>query len=241
MLKIKNLSAIINDNKVLDDINLEVNSGELHAILGPKNAGKSSLVHTILGNPILDIEKGSILFKNRSILKKTADQRSLSGIFVSFQYLPIFDGISNFEFAKETLKAHKDRRNVNELEKEYKLLVKKLELSSNHGSKWINDETVTNTECRKNEVLQMLLLNPTLVILDSIDHDVESNELEFLANIIREFVDKNKAAIVVTHNVDFVKMLKPTHVNIIVDGSFKLQGSNKILKRIVNDDYSQFS
>jgi Fe-S cluster assembly ATP-binding protein len=242
MLKIKNITAKIRDNNVLEKIDLEVNSGEIHAILGPKHSGKSSLVQVIAGNPLLEIKEGSVLFKRKAILKKTPDQRSVTGIFTAFQYPPVLDGISNFEMSKEILKAHKDTRNLVEVEKEYKSLLKKLGLSSNHGSKWVNDETVTITESKKNELLQMLLLNPDLVVLDEIDQEVETEELESIAEHIKNFLSKkNKAAIVVTQNIDFLKMLNPTHVNVIVDGSIKTQGSKELIKRIVKDGYSQFS
>ena len=110
MIKIKNLTAKIKDFEVLKNINLEINPGEIHALMGARQSGKSSLVHAILGNPILDIEKGSILYKNRSIAKKTIEQRSSLGIYATFQYLPSLDGITNLELAKSIVKAHKIKK-----------------------------------------------------------------------------------------------------------------------------------
>ena len=242
MLKIKNLTVNIKDNTVLSKINLEVKKGEIHAILGPKQSGKSSLVHTILGNPIIDIKEGSLSFKRKPIDNLTIDARGLKGIFTGFQFLPVLDGISNFDLAKETLKARGDKRNIAEIEKEYKNLLKKLRLSSNHGHKWVNDETVSNTECKKNEILQMCLIDPDLIILDEIDHDVEEDELELISSQIKEFLKKkDKAAIIVTQNKEFLDLIKPTHVSVIVKGTIKATGSSELYKRLVNDDYSQFS
>lgn len=242
MLKIKNLSANIKDNKVLNKINLEVNKGEIHAILGPKHSGKSCLVHTILGNPLLDVKEGTVSFKRKTINDLPPNERGLKGIFTSFQFLPVLDGISNFELAKETLRARDDKRNIAEVEKEYKNLLKKLSLSSNHGNKWVNDETVSNTECKKNEILQMFLIDPDLIVLDEIDNDVEKDELELISSQIKEFLKKkDKAAIIVTHNKEFLDLIKPTHVSVMVNGTIKASGSTELYKRLVNDDYSQFS
>lgn len=242
MLKIKNVTATIKDNKVLKNVSLEINKGDIHAVIGPKQAGKSCLVHTILGNPILDVKKGNIIFNRKNIDKLTPDERSLKGIFTSFQFLPVLDGISNFELLKESLRARGDKRNSVEIEKQYKDLLKKLRLSSNHGNKWVNDETVTNTECRKNEILQILILDPDLIVLDEIDNDVEDEELELISSQLREFLsNKNKSAIIVTKNFKFLDLLKPTSVSVVVNGAIKAKGSSELYKRLVNDDYSQFS
>ena len=242
MLKIKNLSATIRDTTVLTDIDLEIKKGEIHALIGPKHSGKSSLIHAILGNPILEYKKGSIIYNKRSILKKNITERNLLGIFTIFQFLPVLDGITNFDLTKEMLKAHKDKRNLNEIEKEYKSLIKKLGLSSNHRHKTVNDEGMTSTECRKNEILQMFLLNPEFIILDELEKDLESDELELIASCIKEFLSqKNKSAIIVTHNFDFLDMIEPTHVNIIVNGEIRIQGTKDLYKRIIKDGYTQFS
>jgi Fe-S cluster assembly ATP-binding protein len=240
MIKIKNLTAKIKDLEVLKNINLEVNPGEIHAIMGARQSGKSSLVHAILGNPILEIEKGSILHKNKSIAKKTIEQRSNTGIYVTFQYLPSLDGITNLELARSIVKAHRIKKSNNQIEKEFKELALKLGLSSNHGHKNVNDETMTPTECKKNELLHMMLIDPSLIIFDELDNDVEEDEIENFALTIKEFLnDKKKSAIIVSHNKQFLDIIKPSHVNIMVNGTIQRKGSNKLLKRIVEDGNTQ--
>lgn len=242
MLKIKNLTAVFDDLQLLDDINLEINEGELHTIIGPEKSGKSSLAHTIMGNPNISIKDGSLTYKKKSILEKTINDRSSAGIFVSFQYPPSVDGISNFELVKFILKDRKDTRTPNELEKEYKDLCKKLGLSSNHGHKTVNHGIMSDTECKKNELLHMLLLNPKLIVLDEIDTGIESDELELFANCIKEFLsDNTKSAIVITHSRELLDALCPTHVHVIVDGEIRESGSTELYKRILEDGYSQFS
>jgi len=240
MLKIKNITANIGDITVVKDISLEINKGEIHAIVGPKKSGKSSIVHAILGNPILDI-KGSILFKGKSILKKNISQRNQLGIYTTFQYLPLLEGITNLDLATAMLKAHKDQRNANQIEKEYKKLLQKLGLSSNHGHKVVNDETMTPSECKKNEVLHMILQDPELIVLDELDHDVEEDELEIFATTIKEFLTKKKSAIVISHNKQFLDILNPTHVHVVVNGGIVEQGEIDLYKRITENGYPQLS
>ena len=242
MLKIKNLTAVYEHYTLLDNISLEVNEGEIHAILGPQKSGKSSLAHSILGNPRIAIKDGEIKYQKKSIIEKTVSDRCNQGIFVSFQYPPSIDGITNFELVKSILKQRKDSRTPNEIERQYRDLCKKLGLSSNHGHKPVNHGIMSDTECKKNELLQMLFINPQLVILDEIDSGIEKDEVELFANCIKDFLsDKTKAAIIVTHNRELLDALNPTHVHVMVGGEIREQGSADLYKRILEDGYSQFS
>lgn len=242
MLKIKNLTATISDEVFLQDINFEIKIGDLHVVLGPKLSGKTSLVHAISGKSELSVKDGSMSFKNRSILDKTQEERSFLGIFSSFQYLPSLDGVSNFTLVKELLKSRNDKRNVVQIEQDYKKLLTSLRLSSNHGNKIVNDHVLTSAECRKNEVILMLMLNPSLAVFDEFEEDIEPEELEIIARHIKEFLKmKGKAAIVVTQNKQFTELLKPTNFHVLVEGSIKAQGSEELYKRIVDHGYSQFS
>lgn len=242
MLKIKNLTAVLETLELLDNISLEVNEGELHTIIGPEKSGKSSLVHVILGNPTMSIKSGTLKYKKKSIIEKSIEDRSNAGIFVSFQYPPNIDGITNFDLVKSILKSKKDKRTPNELESQYKELCKKLSLSSDHGYKVVNHAIMSDTECRKNEMLHMLILDPEFIVLDEIDTGIEKDELELFASCIKEFLsDKTKAAIIVTHSRELLDALNPTHVHVMVDGEIREHGSTELYKRILEDGYSQFS
>lgn len=242
MLKIKNLTATIADEIVLEDINLNVEIGSLHVIIGPKLSGKSSLVHVISGKPELSVKDGLINFKNKSILDKSQEERSFLGIFSSFQYLPCLDGVTNLTLVKEMLKVRKDKRNSVQIEQDYKKILSSLRLSSNHGNKIVNHHVHNSAECRKSELALMLMLNPKLAIFDEFEQDVEPEELEIIATHIKDFLKgKNKSVIVVTQNKTFLDLLKPTHFNVLVEGNIKAQGSEELYKRIVDNGYSQFS
>jgi Fe-S cluster assembly ATP-binding protein len=140
------------------------------------------------------------------------------------------------------LKSRKDKRSINEVERDYKNLVKELGRSSNHGHKFMNNETMTATECKKNELLHIMMTDPKLIILDEIDKDIEEDELESFAIHIKNFLKNNKkAAIIATPNKKFLDILEPTHVNIMVQGAIRRKGSQELYKRIIEDDYTQLS
>ena len=202
MLKIKHLTTAIEDQELVNDISLDVKAGEIHAIMGPAHSGKSYLVHAIIGvqtvssiartamrSSLLVICRSSIssfiwpnwfflkfTFKKKSIADKNIYERSLLGIFASWQDPPIIDYISNFDLAKIILAAHNDIRKPIDIEKDYKALCSKLGISSNHGHKMVNYESMTMTERKKNEILHMWLLDPSLIVLDEIDAGVESDD-----------------------------------------------------------------
>lgn len=242
MLTIKNLSASIKDANILRNINLTINPGEIHAIMGPKHSGKSSLIHTIIGNNILTVKKGTLSFNKKKLKDQSTEERSRMGIFSTFQFLPVFDGFTNYDLIKAMLKARKDARTPVQAESEYRAYLKELGLSSNHGHKNINDESMSITECKKNELLHVLMFKPNLVLFDEIDTEVEEDEIPSLAENIKKYVNSgNNAAIVASHNKEFLDSLEPTHVHILVDGEFKAQGSQDLYKRIIQDGYTQFS
>lgn len=242
MLTITNLTAVMEDNNLLTDINLNVNPNEIHAIMGPIHSGKTSLMHAIMGIPTLIYTDGTIKFKKKVINNKSMTDRSLLGIFASFQDPPAVEAITNLELTQTVLQTRGDPRTPNEIEKIYKELCIDLGLSSNHGHKIVNNETLTMTERKKNELLQMWLLDPDLVILDEIDFGIEDDELECISNNINAFLSqKGKSAIVITHNKELLDALNPDYVHVIVDGSILESGTTELYKRIIEDGYTQFS
>ena len=242
MLKIKNASAIIDKTEVLSDITLEINPGEIHAIMGPKESGKSSLAHIIQGNPFISVTDGSVSFNKKNLAKLTADKRSQLGIFTSFQIPPEIVGLTNLEAIKLMVKAAGQVTIGSDLESCYKDLIRELELGGTYASEYVNDEDRMPADWRKGEILQMLMINPKLAILDEIDTQQDDSSLILIAGAVTSFMkEKDKACIVITNNQIFLDLIQPTHVHILVGGKITEQGGPELYKRIVEDGYSQFS
>ena len=241
MLTIKDVSAIIDTKDLLTNISLQINPGEIHAILGPAGSGKSSLAHLIAGHPDITQTEGTITYKKKDLSKLDSSDRSQLGIYIAFQTVPEIIGLSNFEFAKILLKAKKDKRTEHDIERDYKVLSTMLELRPNHGSLMIDYDELAPSEFRKNEILLMLLVNPSLIIIDEIDTDLDEGDLAVVGAVLNSYLDDKSSMILITHNRQLLDMVVPTHVHVLVGGEIKEQGNAELYKRIIEDGYSQFS
>lgn len=241
MLKITKLNVNIDVEQILEDIDLEVNEGEIHAILGPRESGKSALAHTLMGHPNLTVVKGKINFKRRVMSSVSPDERAKMGMFLSFQDPPEIPGITNLQFVSDVLEARDEKKELTSVITSIKDLSKKFDLGAEWHSKGFN-VGVTTAEARRSELLQMNLLDPSLIILDDIDDNLEENVVTELASEIASFLKKKgKAGIIITHNATILKTIKPTHVHVMVDGKIVKTGDRRIIKGIIENGYRKFS
>ena len=242
MLKIKNVSAIIDTTDVLSDINLEIKSGEIHAIMGPSKSGKSTLAHIIQGNPYITQTTGSIIFKNKNITKLPAHKRSNLGIFSTFQSPPEIEGITNFSLISALWENKTGTPITQEVEEAYCRLIAAIGLNPRFGSEPVNSNMQTPEDWRKGEIIQMLILQPELIILDEIDIDLTEEEITCIVSMIKSYLEnKEKALVVITHNKTLLEQLEPDYVHILVDGEIRASGNSELYKRITEDGYPQFS
>lgn len=243
MLTIKNVSASIDkDTPLIKDINLQVNEGEIHAIMGPVGCGKTALANIIQGTPFLTHTNGDIIFKRKNINKLAPHKRSQLGILATFQYPPEVEGFTNRDLIKSALETRPCATFSNDIEQSFKNLVKALGLDSKFTDDMVNNYSRSFVDHKKSEVIQAVMLQPDLLILDEIDVDLDEESLTDIAETLKAFVSSGtKSLIVITHSQKLLDLLQPTHVHIMVAGEIKEQGTTELYKRIVEDGYSQFS
>jgi Fe-S cluster assembly ATP-binding protein len=242
MLTIKNISANINTEEILSDINIEIQAGEIHALIGPKESGKTTLAHLIQGNPHLTRTSGTILYGKKNINKLTAEKRAKLGIFTCFQYPPEIVGLTNLDMARSIFETMHGVRMTSDVETAYINMANELELGTAHVDEQVNSANTDPTIWRKNEILQMMIANPEFVIFDEIDAELDAHSLELMSKAITAFVrGGNKACLILTRNLPFLDLLKLDKVHILVDGKIKAQGTEELYKRITEDGYTQFS
>jgi Fe-S cluster assembly ATP-binding protein len=235
MLSISNLSVQIDDFLLIEDINLEVGVGEIHAIVGDYDSGKSTLGHVLFKRPDLEIVSGRINFKRKSLKNLQPEDCSRLGMFLSFQDPPVINGLTNVSFIDAMFK----ERNLDTslIEENYKEFAKTFDL----GKEWLKKELNSSTsivERKKNEIAQMLFLNPSLVVLDTLEEDLDQNTIDELSETIKEFLSrKGKAAIIISRDMDLLERITPTHVHLMKQGKIVKSGDKKIVKRIMKNGY----
>lgn len=242
MLKIKNVSAVVDTQEVLNDINIEIKPGEIHAIMGPRHSGKSTLAHFIQGNQFIIQTSGSIVFKNKNVSKLASHKRSKLGIFTTFQTPPEIDGLTNLELIKALFQTRTGREFTSELEIAYRSLVKTIGLDSRFPDDPVNTASRLPEDCKKSEIIQLLMLQPDIAILDEIDIDLTDDALECIVAMVRTYIESpDKALVIITHSKTLLDKLTPNYVHVMVDGEIRATGTSELYKRIIEDGYPQLS
>jgi Fe-S cluster assembly ATP-binding protein len=241
LLEIKNLQVSINDNKILQNLNLTVNKGEIHAIMGPNGSGKSTFSKILAGHPAYSVLNGDIVFKGSSILDLDPEERSHLGIFLAFQYPIEIPGVSNEDFLRLAYNAKQkfyNRPEVDPLEfltiiNEKLKLVKMLPLFLSRNV----NEGFSGGEKKRNEILQMILLDSELSILDETDSGLDIDALKIISNGINNFMNPNKAIILITHYQRLLDYVSPTYVHVMQNGKIIKTGSAELAKELEDKGY----
>ena len=237
ILELKNLKVTIGDKEVLKDLNLTVNKGEIHAIMGPNGSGKSTFSKVVAGHPAYNILSGDILFSGKSILSLEPDQRSHLGIFLAFQYPIEIPGVSNEEFLELIYNSKLEAKNkeVKKFSDDFlRLLNDKLKLLNiSEDFIWRNvNEGFSGGEKKRNEILQMMVLDSELSILDEIDSGLDIDALKLISNGINKFMTKNKAIILITHYQRLLTYVRPNYVHVIQNGKIIKTGSAELAQEL---------
>ena len=240
LLEIENLYANVNEKEILKGLNLTVNAGETHVIMGPNGAGKSTLANVIFNNPEYTKTKGSIKFKEEDISSLSTDKIAKKGIFMSFQSPEEIPGISGFNFlkfakSKTTGKPvkifefkEKIQKYVEELNMNSKLIQRDLNVGFSGGEK------------KKNEILQMLVLEPELAILDETDSGLDVDAIKTVSKGIKMYKNSSNSVLIITHNTKILEHLDIDYVHILVDGKIVKTGGPKLAKEIQEEGFNKY-
>ena len=240
LLNIKKLHANVGEKEILKGLDLTVNPGEVHVIMGPNGAGKSTLANVILNNPEYSKMSGEVIFENENINDLTTDKIAKKGIFMSFQLPEEIPGISVMNFLKfakgkiteKPVKIFEFKREVTALAEELNMNPKMLDRNLNVG--------FSGGEKKKNEILQMLVLEPKLAILDETDSGLDVDAIRTVSKGIEMFKSENNAVIIITHNTKILQYLDVDYVHVLVDGKIVKTGNSDLAKEIELDGYSKY-
>jgi Fe-S cluster assembly ATP-binding protein len=240
LLELRNLHAEAEGSTILRGVDLIVNEGEVHALMGPNGAGKSTLASVIMGHPGYKITSGEILLKGENIAAWTPDQRARAGIFLAFQYPEAISGVSVIQFLRQAIAARKglDELSVLEVRLDLAEWMDRLGIDSAFAERHLNDG-FSGGERKRNEVLQMALLEPIVALLDETDSGLDIDALRVVAKGVRTVREKHPlmGAVVVTHYVKLLDEIEPDFVHILFDGQIVHSGNADLAKQIDHDGY----
>ena len=236
LLEVKDLDVSINTNQILKRLNIKINSGEIHAIMGPNGSGKSTLSKVLAGHPAYKILNGDILFKGNSILNIEPEQRAHLGIFLAFQYPIEIPGVSNEDFLRLAYNAKQKFHNKPEVDPlEFLTIVNEkldlVEMSPIFLSRNVN-EGFSGGEKKRNEILQMMLLDSELCVLDETDSGLDIDALRIISKAINFFMDNNKSIILITHYQRLLDYIKPNFVHVMQNGNIIKTGTSELAKEL---------
>ncbi len=238
-LKIDKITVKVNDKIILKNFSLTIKSGEIHAIIGPNGTGKSTLTKVIMGDPNYQITKGAITFNDKKINDLKVYERARLGIFLGMQMPMEIEGVSNADFLRTALRSQNENFKLYSFIKELDSQIDKLKMDKDMIHRGIN-EGFSGGERKKNEILQMHLLKPKVVLLDEIDSGLDVDSLKIVGNSVMEYYEKEKPAILlVTHYQRLLDYIKPNYVHIMSDGKIVKSGDASLAKQIEKEGYDK--
>ncbi len=241
MLTIKNLHASIDGKEILKGIDLQVNAGEVHAIMGPNGSGKSTLSSVLVGNPAFTVTEGEVTFNGKNLLELSPEQRSCEGLFLSFQYPVEIPGVSMVNFMRAAVNEHRKYKGIEPISAGdfLKMMRDKravVELDSKLANRSVN-EGFSGGEKKRNEIFQMAMLEPTLAILDETDSGLDIDALRVVANGVNQLKTPENATIVITHYQRLLDYIKPDIVHVLYDGRIIKTGKPELVLELEEKGY----
>ena len=242
MLEIKDLHVEVENKQILKGVNLSVKYGEIHAIMGRNGSGKSTLSNIITGKSGYRLTKGIIKYKKKSIVEWSPEKRSLNGIFMSFQYPVVMPGVNNTYFLKAALNAKRKYNGQKELDaagflKVIKEKLKKLDMDMSYLKRSVNDG-FSGGEKKRNEILQLLTLEPDLGILDETDSGLDIDALKIISEGVNKCKSPKRSFLIITHYQRLLKYIEPDFVHVLIDGKIVKSGGKELALELDNKGYN---
>ena len=237
LLEIKNLHVKIEGKKILNGINLKLQSGKVHALMGPNGSGKTTLAHVLMGDPRYKIKKGKILLNGKNITKLSPDQRARKGLFLSFQQTVEIDGIRIINFLHN---AYNSLKSEQVFLLDFRAIIREkaklLKIDEDYLGRYLN-KGFSGGEKKKMEILQLLALDPKIAILDETDSGLDIDALKIVAKGINKFMNKDKTVLIITHYKRILNYIKPDKVHVLIGGKIVQEGKADIVDRLEEKGY----
>lgn len=242
MLSIKNLHATVNDKPILKGIDLEVGAGEVHAIMGPNGSGKSTLSYVLAGRDGYEVTQGEVTFQGKNLLDMSTEERAWEGLFLAFQYPVEVPGVSNIYLLKAALNAIRKHRGETELDamdfiQSVKSRMKDLDMDEKFLYRAVN-EGFSGGEKKRNEILQMTVLEPSLGVLDETDSGLDIDALQVVSEGVNRLRDAKRSFVVITHYQRLLDYIKPDFVHVLSDGKIVRSGTAELALELEEKGYS---
>lgn len=240
LLKIENLKVSVEEKEILKGVNLTINRGEIHVVMGTNGAGKSTLVNAIMGNPMYTVTEGSISLDGENITEAAVNERAKKGIFLSFQSPLAIPGITVENFirtAKSTITGEKER--MMPFKRALREQMDLLHMNRSYADRYVN-EGFSGGERKKNEILQMCMLNPKLAMLDETDSGLDVDAVRIVSEGVARFHNEDNAILIITHHNQILQSIKPDYVHVLIDGRIVTTGDASLVQQIEQNGYDTF-
>lgn len=236
---IEGLKATIEEKQILKGIDIEIKGGEIHAIMGPNGTGKSTLASALMGHPKYEVTEGTVTLNGEDVLDMAVDERARAGLFLAMQYPSEIAGVTNSDFLRSAINARRGEGNEVSLIKFIRQMegkMKELDMNPEFAHRYLN-EGFSGGEKKRNEILQMMLLDPKIVVLDEIDSGLDIDALRIVANGVNAMRSEDRGFLIITHYQRLLNYVKPDFVHVMMQGRIVKSGGPELAERLEQDGY----
>ena len=240
MLEIKSLHAGVEDKEILHGIDLTVNAGEVHVVLGPNGSGKSTLMNVIMGHPKYRVLSGSMTFDGEDLTSLATFERARKGLFLSFQTPEEIPGITVENMLRAAKQAVTSQTvKILQFRKQLQAMMQELKIDPSYATRYMN-VGFSGGEKKRNEILQLLMIQPKLALLDETDSGLDVDAVQIVSNGVAKFHSSENACIIITHNIQILKHLTVDRVHILLNGKIVSEGGSELIEEVTNNGYAKF-